>query len=151
MLPTYNVHSVSQRNARLPKVRDDRTTRVRAYTIDGVQCCPAGIGEGQNRLTLPMCYTVDMAFRSPTWIRFATPEEEAIDGKWYKLLENQPNTLVHSNGEIANPHDYVGMMGTVVQVLKTEHKTAEVFETPVMVSLGDVATPESMSPRSSTS
>ena len=97
--------SVCTRDARTLIASLDRTSRVRAYTIDGVQCCPAGLGEGNNIITFPTYYKVRAAFGSPTWTRFATPEEEAIDGKWLNKLENQPNTLVHSNGEIAKSED----------------------------------------------
>ena len=137
------------RSARVLAVKMDKTSRVRAYTIDGVQCCLAGLGEKEQRLTFPMSYEVGAALWSKVWVRFATEAEQALDGKWYKELEIKPKTLLHSNGAIANPEDFIGLMGTTVQVLAQERATDPNSGTSIpLMDLTGILTPASQSSRS---
>ena len=137
------------KSARVLAVKLDKTSRVRAYTIDGVQCCLAGLGEKEQRLTFPMSYEVGAALWSKVWVRFATEAEQALDGKWYKELEIKPKTLLHSNGAIANPEDFIGLMGTTVQVLAQERATDPNAGTSIpLMDLTGILTPASQSSRS---
>jgi len=137
------------RSAIILAVKMDKTSRVRAYTIDGVQCCLAGLGEKEQRLTFPMSYEVGAALWSKVWVRFAKEAEQALDGKWYKELEIKPKTLLHSNGAIANPEDFIGLMGTTVQVLAQERATDPNSGTSIpLMDLTGILTPASQSSRS---
>ena len=137
------------RSARVLAAKLDKTLRVRAYTIDGVQCCLAGLGEKEQRLTFPMSYEVGAALMDKAWVRFATEAEQALDGKWYKELEIKPKTLLHSNGAIANPEDFIGLMGTTVQVLAQERATDPNSGTSIpLMDLTGILTPASQSSRS---
>ena len=140
---------VCGRELRILAVKLDTTSRVRAYTIDGVQCCLAGLGEKEQRLTFPMSYEVGAALMDKAWVRFATEAEKALDGWFYRELEIQPKTLLHSNGAIANPEYFIGLMGTTVQVLAQERATDPNSGTSIpLMDLTGILTPASQSSRS---
>ena len=91
--------------SRLGAAAANRESRVRAYTLDGVQVGLAGVGEGDQRLTFPACYLVGDALRAPAehWVRFASAEEEAQTGRWYAPAGFQPAALVYENGVVDAP------------------------------------------------
>ena len=78
---------------RLNSARRDRDTRVQAYTVAGVKCCLAGLGEGCNRLTFPACFEVRAALAASTWVREATEAERAKGTRWWRPLEFVPGPL----------------------------------------------------------
>ena len=91
---------------RLNKARSradsDKSSRVFAYTVGGVQCCLAGVGEGDDLLTFPMNYLVGSALVSQHWVRFATEAELSDDStRWWRPLEFQPTAVIFASGAIA--------------------------------------------------
>ena len=97
--------------------RPESGTRVRAYTMGGVQVGLAGLGpKGDPYFRAD--YTVREVLNSIHWIRVATEEEIQRDPKkWYRELEWQPLSVVHCCGSAAFPHEFIGQYGTVVTVM----------------------------------
>ena len=112
---------------RLNKARSradsDKSSRVFAYTVGGVQCCLAGVGEGDDLLTFPMNYLVESALVSPHWVRFATEAERSDDStRWWRPLEFQPTAVIFASGAIAAPEDAIGLEGLSVTVVQHGRK-----------------------------
>ena len=97
----------------------DRISRVFAYTAGGVQCCLAGVGEGDDLLTFPMNYLVGSALEaSQHWVRFATEAELSDDStRWWRPLEFQPTAVIFASGVIAAAGDAIGLDGSRVTVV----------------------------------
>ena len=131
-----------QYQTRLNSARRDRDTRVQAYTVAGVKCCLAGLGEGCNRLTFPASYEVRAALAASTWVREATEAERAEDSRWWRFLEFVPRTIVHSNGALATDDEPVGLEGTTIEVL-AQAREEVIEEKPPNVDLAKVSTPRS--------
>ena len=92
--------------------QNDQHSRVKVRTCGGTQIGIPGVGEGDDRLTFPRRYLVADALEARIWFRFATEEEMKQDGKWYRISEVQPKAFVHSNGQIANKDDEMGLIST---------------------------------------
>ena len=109
------------------EVMQDRNSRVKIYTVAGVQVGVSGVGEKDRRLTFPVYLTVADVLGMSHWIRFATGEElsETPVGftlsqqQWWRELEFRPKSLVHANGAIAHPEDLLGLYGTYLTALYT--------------------------------
>ena len=110
-------------------------TPVYFWTMSGIRCGPAGLGE--NKLVCPGHLTVDKVLGMQNWIRFATDAEKKAeretcgDGEeplwWRKLEENgvrfQPKAFIigsGANATVALPHHAVGAKGKHVTVLMHE-------------------------------
>ena len=65
----------------------DRTTRVKVFTMSGVQIGKAGIGEFDERLTFSRRYLVRDVLAGTKWIRFAIKEEMMSDNTWWRYSE----------------------------------------------------------------
>ena len=113
--------------SRLGAAAANRESRVRAYTLDGVQVGLADVGEGNQRLTFPACYLVGDALRAPAqhWVRFASAEEEAQTGRWYAPAGFQPAALLYENGVVAAPLWPIGLEGCKVSVLAQDLTLSE--------------------------
>ena len=120
----------------------DRDTRVQAYTVAGVKCCLAGLGERCNRLTFPASYEVRAALAASTWVREATEAERAEDTRWWRPLEFVPRAIVHSNGALAIDDEPVGLEGTTIWVL-AQAREEVIEEKPPNVDFAKVLTPRS--------
>ena len=118
--------------SRLEAAAANGKSRVRAYTLDGVQVGLAGVGEGDKRLTFPAYYLVGDALRSPAahWLRFASAEEEAQTGRWYAPAGFRPAAVVYENGVIAEPIWPVGLEGCTVSVLAQDPRPTLSEEKP---------------------
>ena len=105
--------------SRLGAAAANRESRVRAYTLDGVQVGLAGVGEGDQRLTFPAGCIVGDALRAPAayWLRFASAEEEAQTGRWYAPAGFQPAAVVYENGTLADSVWPIGLEGCTVSVM----------------------------------
>ena len=68
--------SLARWNAAHLAAETDRTTRVKVFTMSGVQIGKAGIGEFDERLTFPRRYLVRDALAGTKWIRFATRRDD---------------------------------------------------------------------------
>ena len=134
--------------------------RVYFWTTSGTRCGPAGVGEGDNKLTCPGHLTVDTVLSMQHWIRFATDDEknaQCAAGEeplwWRKLEENgvrfQPKALIMGSGAnatVALPHHAVGGKGKDVIVLMYEPEV-EAEEAPINPKLLDgVRTPPTPDP-----
>ena len=68
-------------------------TPVYFWTLSGIRCGPAGLGEGDNKLACPGLLTVDTVLGMKHWIRFATDDEKnaqcaaSEEPVWYRRLE----------------------------------------------------------------
>ena len=99
-------------------ILDDRDSRVKLYTLAGVQVGVAGVGEGDNRLTFPVCMMVEDVLGMTHWIRYATPEElSKTPTKWWRELEFRPRALAHGNGILAQPNELLGEYGSSLTAL----------------------------------
>ena len=125
----------------------DRQSRVRAFTINGVQCGIPGVGQGAERLTFPRRYEVADALATEIWIRFATQAELAEDSTWYRRLEFRPGSIVHSNNIAAVPEDMIGLISTQVTVVAQEHRIVPPVAKATNVDLATVSTPPTPPPR----
>ena len=121
--------------------------RVTAYTMNGVHVCPAGVGEGAERGTLPAKTTVAVVLGMTGWIRFKKPWESSDDGQWWDHLGWQPLSVVHSNGALAWPEDPVGLHGSTVTVLQAEAREATATTDAPRACLDEVGTPPTPPPR----
>ena len=107
-----NASDVQQHNYQNAMALFDRDSRVKVYTIGGLQIGVPSVGEGEhNRLTFPRCFLVKDALKM-SWIRFSSPEENADDHlagrpkRCYRpFTAFQPQSLVHSNGMHAGGND----------------------------------------------
>ena len=107
--------------------RDQRLTecmrkrfRVHVYQPSGEKLGLAGVGQGNDRLTLPANYSVQAALQG-FWIREATADEISVPGSaWWRPLESKVRAILHSNSKIASPDDFVGMYGEVITALEQE-------------------------------
>ena len=71
--------------------------RVVAYTMDGIQCGLPGLGESEDlRLTFPSNWQVQQALNSGEWVRFATAEEKATYGTWWRPLGWNPAAILYA-------------------------------------------------------
>ena len=113
--------------SRIGAAAANRESRVRAYTLDGVQVGLADVGQGDQRLTFPACYLVGDALRAHAehWVRFASAEEAAQTGRWYAPAGFQPAALVYENGVVAAPTWPIGLEGCKVSVLAQDLTRSE--------------------------
>ncbi len=133
----------------------DRETRVRAYTMEGLQVCLAGLGQGDEELTFPTCYLVGDALGSPHWIYRAEKGDQGCPagfkigstGKWL-LLPWTPKAVVHHNGTKAAPDHPIGLYGTMVTVLPLppEPEQFDASDTPAEITLESITTPPTPPP-----
>ena len=108
------LHEMHQRRE---DAMNDTKTRVRVFTLSGIQIGLPGVGEKDKVLTFPRKFRVSEALRGP-WIRFATEternEKEIIDTEndgptkknvvnsesksqlWWRESEVQPQCLIHA-------------------------------------------------------
>ena len=120
--------------------------RVTAYTMNGVHVCPAGVGEGAARGTIPAKITVAVVLGMMHWIRFKRPWEASGDGQWWDRLGWQPLSVVHSNGALAWPDDPIGLHGSTVTVLQhVARETTATTDAP-QACLDEVCTPPTSPP-----
>ena len=75
--------SLARWNGACLAAETDRTTRVKVFTMRGVQIGKAGMGESDERLTFPARYLVGDALAGTKWIRFAIKEEMMSDNTWW--------------------------------------------------------------------
>ncbi len=106
-------------------------TPVYFWTMSGIRCGPAGLGEGENKLVCPGHLTVATVLSMPHWIRFATDDEKNAqcaageEPLWWRKLEVdgvrfQPKALIMGRGsdaKVALPDHAVGGKGKHVTVL----------------------------------
>ena len=106
-------------------------TPVYFWTMSGIRCGPAGLGEGDNKLVCPGHLTVDTVLSMKHLIRFATDDEKnaqcaaSEEPVWYRRLEVdgvrfQPKALIMGSGTnatVASPDHAVGAKGKDVTVL----------------------------------
>ena len=104
-------------------------TRVRVYTLDGIQIALSGVGEGCNRLTFPAHFDVGNLLDASAehWIRYASAkevDEETPSGfasTWWRPFKTfQPRSFVHQNGSLAYAGQPVGLYGDVLTALPQE-------------------------------
>ena len=114
--------------------------RVRAYTLEGVQVCVVGLGEGDQRLTFPAHYTVGDALRDSDWIRFASELEEKNTGRWWAKAGFQPASIIFGNDKVASDEMPIGMGGATVHVLLQQRHLEIVQEKPC-AEVDDITTP----------
>ena len=115
--------------------------RVRAFTVDGVQCGLSGLGEGENRLSFPAHFDVGSALSTDMWVRFANEDELKTDATWWRSLGFTPKAALHCNSTIADPNDPMGMHGSTITVLAQQRVEEFVSKEP-NVNLEEVPTPE---------
>ena len=138
--------SLSVRDSLLQRSLSDRTTRVIARTLGGVQCCLAGVGEGKDRLTFPARFLVGYALNQHVqWIRFATDDELQQNEQYWRPLEFQPRCIIHKHGSVANNGEPIGMFGEEVQVLE-QAPVLKFYDKP-LIDVMEVPTPPTPPPR----
>ena len=138
-------------------------TPVYFWTLSGIRCGPAGLGEGDNKLVCPGHLTVNTVLGMKHWIRFATDDEKNAeceacgDGEeplWWRKLEVdgvrfQPKALIMgigSDAKVALPDHRVGGKGKDVIVLMYKPEV-EAEEDPINPKLLDgVRTPPTPDP-----
>ena len=111
-------------------LQKDRVSRVKLYTLAGVQVGVAGVGEGDNRLTLPVYFTVGDVLEMANWVRYATREELSEKQQWWRELEFRPRALAHANGILALPDEFLGLHGSSLTALKQRPGVPEVEAKP---------------------
>ena len=122
--------SLSKRDLLLDQAQSDRSRRVIARTLGGVQCCLPGLGQGEERLTFPACYMVGDALNGGEWIRLATDDELRDDDKWWRCLNFIPQCIVHEDGSPATIDQPIGIVGSEVWVLAQVRETPDCSEKP---------------------
>ena len=116
--------SLARWNAAHLAAETDRTTRVKVFTMSGVQIGKAGIGEFDERLTFSRRYLVRDVLAGTKWIRFAIKEEMMSDNTWWRYSECQPATLVHGFGDyegkvmVAAAEHPMGLYGGLMQAFE---------------------------------
>ena len=130
----------------------DRDTRVKVFTMSGVQIGIPGVGEGDNRLTFPRRYLVGDALQN-AWIRFATEAEKQEAAKsptvsavqtWWRYSEVQPLSLAHCSAdglcdEVASPEQHMGLVGN--QMLALAQNAVVRFENKPCADVDNIHTP----------
>ena len=133
--------SLASWNAAHLAAETDRTTRVKVFTMSGVQIGKAGIGESDERLTFPRRYLVRDALAGTKWIRFATEEEMMTDNTWWRYSECQPATLVHGFGDyegkvmVAAAEHPMGLYGGLMQAFEQKLHVVS-FDSPNLCNSG---------------
>ena len=95
----------------LEDAEQDQELRVLVCALGGTRIGHPGVGEGRWRLTFPRNFRVSRALRAPQgWIRFATAEELAECGTWYRRYEHPVSALVYSNGRVAVGDEPLGLV-----------------------------------------
>jgi len=91
--------------------------RVRVYMLNGTMVGIAGVGEGDDILTLPSNFLVGTALQSPHWIRFA----KTSDGTSALCVplgkDCTPKSIVYKDGSIAYGYETIGRRGDWVTAL----------------------------------
>ena len=91
--------------------------RVRVYMPNGTMIGLAGVGEGDDILTIPSHFLVGEALRSPHWIRFA----ETSDGTSALCVplgkDRTPKSILYKDGSIAYGYESIGRRGDWVIAL----------------------------------
>ena len=134
--------SLASWNAAHLAAETDRTTRVKVFTMSGVQIGKAGIGESDERLTFPRRYLVREALAGTSWIRFATEEEMMSDKTWWRYSECQPATLVHGFGDnegkvmVAAAEHPMGLYGCLMQAFEQTVYVVS-FDSPNLCNSGN--------------
>ena len=81
---------------------ETRRGRTEAYALNGELVCPAGVGEGEERFTIPAKIQVGKLLGFQHWIETAPTGSQP----WFRTLGDwQPTTVVLSNGKIAYPDE----------------------------------------------
>ena len=133
--------------SRLGAAAANRESRVRAYTLDGVQVGLAGVGQGDQRLTFPACYLVGDALRANAehWLRFASAEEAAQTGRWYAPSGFQPAAIVYESRVVAESIWPIGLKGCTVSVLAEDPRPTLSEEKPC-ADVDEIKTPPTPPP-----
>ena len=85
--------------------------RVRVHLPNGTRIGLAGVGEGDDILTLPSHYLVAEALQSPHWIRFAETSY-GTSALWVPLGKDRtPKSIVYKDGTIAYEYETIGRQG----------------------------------------
>ena len=122
--------------------RSDHDRRVTARTIAGDHVCPAGVGEGANRGTIPARLLASEVLHMQHWI-IVLPN----DG--WQPLGWTPACLVHSlDGGICEHDQCVGLYGDAITVLAQHNCARTVLQIPPNVDLNSINTPSSCSSNS---
>ena len=129
----------------------DRETRVRVFTMDGVQIGIPGVGENKHVLSFPRRFLVRDALNCTTWIRFATDEETSqtpsgFVPRWYRDFDCFiPKYLIHCNGKIACPDDPMGLIGQTLTAIATKASDLP-FEERDCADVSSISTPPTPDP-----
>ena len=147
-----NAGTLRHAAARLDEINADMGTRVKVFTVSGVQIGIPGVGEGDNRLTFPRTYLVGEVLQVQ-WIRFATEAEKQEAAKsptvsalqtWWRYSEVQPLSLAHCSAdglcdEVASPEQHMGLVGN--QMLALAQNAVVRFENKPCADVDDIPTP----------
>lgn len=116
-------------------------------TMAGTQCCPAGLGEGDFRLTCPPHLLVSDILSMKDWIRFSTEDDRRRQREvghqetWWQPLEIKVEALICGQGSESwiAPRDFpIGYSGshvTAVSTLSSQSDSAWVWDKPVDATL----------------
>ena len=121
--------------------------RVIIRTMAGTQCGPAGLGEGEFRLTCPPHLLVSDVLSMNAWNRFSTEDdrrkqrEAGHQETWWQPLEIKVEALIFGQGSESwiAPRDfpigYGGSHVTAVSTLSSPSDSAWVWDKPVDTTL----------------
>ena len=96
------------------RARRDCARRIQVYITGGTSIGLAGVGQGDEALTLLANFLCGDALKDIHWIRKATTQEPEQDTNWPRILTpvETPLKLAHQVGDVlANPEDYMGQYG----------------------------------------
>ena len=138
---------MSKRQSALEDAKRERVSRVKVFTIDGIQIGVPGVGEKntENCLTFPRYFRVGEALQCTPWIRFATDEELAATPsgfvpQWWRELNFQPSSLVDQDGCVSQPDDPMGLVGNTLTAVCQSSILAPVEE-KACADVSDISTP----------
>ena len=120
---------------------NSKDRRVRVHLPNGTRIGLAGVGEGDERLTLPSHFQVGEALESPHWIRFAEPSDGT--SKWYVILDpdRAPKAIVYKDGTAAFEGQPIGMKGEWA-IARIQPPTQPPITNRICLDVSGVKTPQ---------
>ena len=121
-------------------------SRVKVYTLEGVQIGLPGVGEGVNRLTFPAGYVIKDAMDAPIWIRFATEKEieeetpAGFNARWWREIDFKPRAFCYCDGTLAFENQPIGLCGPTITALAQTVEPELVQEIPC-IDVSGIETP----------
>ena len=122
--------------------------RIKVHTLSGLQIGLVGVGEEENRLTLPPHFVIEEILKFPRcdWVRFATVEElSECPVPWYRKAPFAPRSFLYADHTHALSVQTIGLEGAIVQAV--ESATVQTVEEVPCHDLIDVKTPPTPPPR----